>query len=473
MLGCVPDGQAEGGRLSGGARVFKRAVRIARPAEEVFAWHERPGAFARLTPPWEHVEMISQAGGIRDGARVTLRTYFGPVGQTWELEHRDYVAGRQFRDVLLRGPFASWDHLHRIEPDGARACVLTDTIRYRMPWGGGLAAGWVETMLGRMFDYRHRVTRQDLEGAAEWAGWAGKRVVISGASGLVGAALAARLTAMGVRVVKLVRRPARAEDEVFWDPAAGRIEWGVHAGADAVVHLAGENIAAGRWTAARKETIRRSRIEGTTTLARGLAALGAAERPRVLVSASATGWYGDTGEREAREGDAAGGGFLAGVCAAWEEATRPAEAAGVRVVKLRTGVVLTAAGGALAKMLPAFRVGAGGRLGGGRQWMSWITLEDLVEVIGRALRDDRLAGPVNAVAPETVRNAEFTAVLGRVLGRPAVLPVPAMVLRLAFGQMADEALLASSRVVPGALAAAGFEFRQATLERALRTVLGR
>lgn len=467
------DGEAKGIGMSGEQRIFERAVRIARAAEEVFLWHERPGAFARLTPPWERVEMVSHVGGIRDGARVTLRTYLGPAWRTWEIEHRDYVAGRQFRDVLLSGPFSSWDHLHRIEPDGVEACVLTDTIRYRLPLGGDLAASFVEGMLDRMFDYRHRITREDMERAGDWKDWEGKRVVVSGASGLVGAALAARLTTMGVGVVKLVRRAARAADEIAWDPAAGRIDWGTHARADAIVHLAGENIAEGRWTAARKEAIKRSRIDGTATLARGLAAMGEADRPRVLVSASATGWYGDTGERAAREGDAAGGGFLARVCEAWEAATQPAEAEGVRVVKLRTGVVLTTAGGALAKILPAFRAGLGGRLGSGEQWMSWITLEDLVEVIGWALRDERVRGPVNAVAPEAVQNMEFTATLGGVLGRPTVVPAPAVMLRLAFGQIADEALLASSRVVPAALVAAGFEFRQATLEQALRAVLGK
>ncbi len=455
--------------------VFERKVRISRPAADVFAWHERPGAFERLAPPWQKVRVLAQQGGIRDGARVTLKTYLGPIAQTWEVEHGDYMAGRQFRDRQVRGPFAAWDHLHRIDPDGEDACILTDTIRYRLPLGplGELGAGFAQRMLARVFAYRHRVTRADLESVNRPRRAGIGRVLITGASGLVGQALAARLTTAGCDVVKLVRREPRAPDEIAWDPQGGGVSWGNTAPFDAVVHLAGANIAGGRWTEARKRVILQSRIQGTTTLARALAALPPARRPQVVVGASAVGWYGDTGDGVARESDAVGQGFLAEVCRAWESALEPAEAAGIRTVAVRTGVVLTPAGGALARMLPAFRLGLGGRLGDGEQGMSWISPEDLTEVYCRVMSDGRLAGPVNAVAPGGVSNAEFTAVLGRVLGRPAVLPVPSVALRLTLGQLAEEALLASSRVEPRVLREAAFTFRHPQLENALRAVLGR
>lgn len=290
-------------------------------------------------------------------------------------------------------------------------------------------------------------------------------VVVAGASGLVGRALVAALTARGHRVRRLVRRAPAASDEVRWDPATGACDLGELGEADAVINLAGENLAAGRWTAARREAILRSRVDTTRTLV--AAVKRTARRPEVFINASATGIYGDRGDEVLTEASAAGTGFLADVCRAWEEPLA-ALPAGVRAVALRTGVVLTPQGGALAKMLPAFRLGVGGRLGNGRQWMSWITLDDLVGAIGHVLVDPRCQGPVNAVAPTPVTNAAFTAALGAALRRPAILPVPVFALRLLFGQMADEALLSSARVEPKALLDTGFEFRHRGIETALR-----
>ncbi len=295
-------------------------------------------------------------------------------------------------------------------------------------------------------------------------------ILVAGASGLVGRALVPRLTGQGHRVFKLVRRPAEKSDEIQWDPAAGQFASGALAEADAVINLAGENLAAGRWTKVRRDLILRSRVDTARTLVEAIGR--SAHRPAVFINASATGIYGDRGDEVLTETSAAGTGFLADVCHAWEEPLA-ALPAGVRAVALRTGVVLTPQGGALAKMLPAFRAGVGGRLGNGRQWMSWITLDDLLGVIGHVLTHPECAGPINAVAPQPVTNAEFTAVLGRVLRRPTVFPVPAFALRLLFGQMADEALLSSSRAVPKVLLDTGFNFRQGEIEPALRQLLGR
>jgi hypothetical protein len=296
-------------------------------------------------------------------------------------------------------------------------------------------------------------------------------VFVTGASGFIGSALMRALREAGHQAVAMVRRaPRPGTAEVQWDPA-GPIDGGKFGGADAVVHLAGESVAAGRWNAERKARILNSRVQGTQTVAASMAR--AKPRPRVLVCASANGIYGDTGDQVVTEAEPPGSSFLAEVGRQWERATHAAEDAGVRVVNLRLGMVLSGDGGALPKMLPPFRMGVGGRLGNGRQWMSWITLDDVVALILYALTNESLRGPVNAVAPNPVTNADFTRALGAVLHRPAVFPVPAFAVRVAFGQLADELLLASNRAVPQAALASGFTFRYPEIKGALEHVLKR
>jgi len=297
------------------------------------------------------------------------------------------------------------------------------------------------------------------------------RVAISGSHGLVGSALAPFLTAGGHEAARLVRQPASVGTDISWDPDNGRLDPVRLEGFDAVVHLAGESIAAGRWTPAKKARILESRVAGTRLLSETLAALKAP--PRVLVTASAMGWYGDRGDEPLPEEASSGSLFLSEVVRQWEAATEAARRRGIRVVPLRFGVILSAAGGALAKMLPPFKLGLGGPIGSGRQWMSWITLDDVLGVILHAIRSDTLAGPVNAVTPRPVTNTEFTRILARVLHRPAFFPMPAFAARMAFGQMADELLLASAKVVPAKLEATGYRFLYPDLEPALRHLLGR
>jgi uncharacterized protein (TIGR01777 family) len=294
-------------------------------------------------------------------------------------------------------------------------------------------------------------------------------ILVTGASGLIGSALVSFLTSTGHAVTRLVRSPPKlGERAAHWDPMAGAIEASAFDGVDAVVHLAGENIAT-RWTADKKVKIRDSRVKGTQVLCEALARLAAP--PKALVSASAIGYYGDRGEAILTEDSAPGTGFLPEVCRAWEAATEPAGQHGIRVVQLRFGVVLSAAGGALAKMLPPFRLGLGGVLGTGRQYMSWIAIDDVIGTIQHAIVTDALRGPVNAVAPQAVANREFTKALGQVLGRPTLFPMPAFAARLIFGEMADALLLASARVQPAKLLAAGYSFRYREIEGALRHVL--
>jgi hypothetical protein len=295
------------------------------------------------------------------------------------------------------------------------------------------------------------------------------RVLVSGASGFIGSALVPTLTTGGHSVRRLVRRVPSGEGEYRWNPAAGDVEPSALEGVDAIVHLAGESVA-GRWTEPKKERILRSRVEGTPTLSEAIAVLD--RPPGVLVCASAIGYYGDRGDEQLTEDSASGEGFLAEVVREWESASRPAEEAGIRVVRLRFGIVLGPSGGALKTMLRPFRLGLGGRLGRGRQWMSWVSIDDVVGAIHHALATEELAGVANTVAPNPVTNAEFTKTLARVLGRPALMPVPAPALRLVLGEFAQETL-ASARVIPGRLLETGYEFRYPELERALRHLLGR
>lgn len=297
---------------------------------------------------------------------------------------------------------------------------------------------------------------------------AGRTIAITGASGLVGMALARALRAHGARVLRLVRR-VPGPDEVRWDPAAGTIDAAGLEGVDGVVHLAGEGIASGCWTAARKRRIRDSRVDGTRLLADALA--GLSRRPSVLVSASAIGIYGNRGDELLDESSSPGTGFLAEVGRAWEAATAPAAGAGIRVVLPRLGIVLSRDGGALGRLLPLFQLGLGGRLGSGRQWMSWVSLRDVVRIVVTALDRDDLSGPVNAVAPAPVTNAEFTRALAAAVRRPALFHVPAPLLELVLGEMGREALLASQRVTPGRLLGAGFSFEDPALDGALAGIL--
>jgi uncharacterized protein (TIGR01777 family) len=297
------------------------------------------------------------------------------------------------------------------------------------------------------------------------------RVAITGSSGMIGSALAPFLEQEGHEVVRLVRRQARAADEVRWDPDRGELDRRALKGLDAVVNLCGANLAGGRWTRARKQLLRSSRIAPTRLLSETIA--GLETRPRLLVSASGVGYYGSRGSAWVSESDPPGDDFLARLCVEWEKATEPAADAGVRVVLQRTGVVLSRRGGALGKMLLPFKLGLGGVVGPGTQYMSWIALDDYLGIIRQALEDPGLRGPLNAVAPAPATNRELTKTLGRVLGRPTITPVPPLALRLALGEMADETLLSSTRVRPERLEQAGYRFLFPELEGALRHVLGK
>lgn len=440
---------------------------VKHPIDEVFAWHKRPGAMRRLVPPWQPMSVVAEAESLADG-RAVLGL---PGGLRWIAQHDPtrFDPPHRFVDTLSsQGPatwpariVGRWTHTHEFGevPGGTR---VYDHVEAPVP----------SAALRPMFTYRHRQLADDLA-AHRTAAAAGLRpltVAVSGASGLVGSALSAFLSTGGHRVVRLVRRPAQGPDERQWDPE--RPEPDLLAKVDAVVHLAGASIA-GRFTDAHKAAVRDSRIGPTRRLAE--AAADASEGPRVFVSASAVGIYGyDRKDAVLAEESVRGDGFLADVVTDWEAATAPAAAAGLRVVTVRTGIVQSARGGTLRLMRPLFTAGLGGRLGSGSQWLPWIALDDLLDVYHRALYDSRLAGPVNAVAPHPVRNADYTRTLARVLRRPAIVPVPSFGPRLLLGaQGARELAEADQRVVPAKLQSLGHRFRQPSLDGALAHELGR
>jgi len=296
------------------------------------------------------------------------------------------------------------------------------------------------------------------------------RILISGASGLLGGNLVERLRGHGHEVTRLVRRPAQRDDEATWQPAQGQLDPQVVAAADTVINLSGANVGDKRWTAGYKSLLRSSRVDTTGTIARAINKLPASDRPRTLLQASAVGWYGDTGDTPATEEAPAGSTFLADLCRVWEAAARPAEDAGTRVVLLRTGLPLDEKGGLLKPQMVPFRMGAGAKLGAGKQWVPWMGLADWLGAVEFLLERDDLAGPVNLVGPEPVTNATFTQALAKVLHRPAVLQVPGIALQVALGEFAHEALR-SQRVLPGVLQRAGFPFTQPTVEEALRAAI--
>ena len=457
---------------------FERVSVFDCPADELGAWHFRPGAIHRLIPPWERIDVVREAAPLVDGAIAEIRIRKGPIRTTLLARHECVQPPRRFVDAQQSGPFRSWRHEHTFTEVDGRA-ELRDSIEFELPLGGVgrlLLGGRMLAEIDRQFRFRHERTRADLRRHAELHarfGGAKLRVGVTGASGLVGRQLCALLSTGGHDVVRFVRGKAMGPDEIAWN--ARDVENGVDPksleGLDAVVHLAGAGIADTRWSPDRKREILESRTLGTEAIARAIARCP--RPPRALISASAIGYYGNRPDGVMDEKSARGDGFLADVTAAWEGATKPVEGAEVRVVHARVGVVLTAAGGALGKMLTPFLLGAGGPIGHGRQGFSWISLDDVIGALLFLLRDDSVRGPVNLVAPVALPQRGFAGVLGRVLRRPSFAPLPAPIVRAMFGEMGQRLLLEGALVRPMVLEARGFRFEHGSLEQALRFELGR
>ena len=441
------------------------------PVQELFSWHARVGAFERLNPPWNPVTVTSpHTNGINDGSEIEIAVGPPPLSLRWRIRHSGFQENARFIDTQISGPFSFWEHTHNFSSISESSSQLFDDIRFLAPHPRFLATPFIKSELARVFAYRHEVLRRDLVAHSKWAHTPRLRVLIAGASGLVGTNLAAYLSTAGHSVFTLVRRPPKNGTEIQWDPYAGYL--GSKITVDAVVNLSGENIAEGRWNAAKKTRLWESRVKTTSFLVEKI--LHGEIVTGALLSASAIGIYGNRGDEELTERSVAGKGFFAELGAVWEsEAAKLRSATSCRVASLRFGVIISAKGGALRKMLLPFLCGAGGPLGYGNQWFSWIALQDVLGVVEHILHTPTLQGAINVVAPNPVRNKEFTKTLGKVLRRPTVIPVPAPILRLAVGELADEALLSSTKVSPDSLVESGYTFQFDGLESALRFELGR
>ncbi len=454
---------------------FKKELRVKAPVKEVFKWHERPGALERLSPPWDPLEVISKNQGIGKGTRVEMKIKAGPLPAKikWVAEHTQYEKNRLFQDRQVKGPFKHWVHTHTLVADGKDATVLEDRIDYALPVHplGNLVAGKaIKRKLERIFRYRHETTTRDLADHLSRKGKGPMNILISGASGLVGSSLIPFLTTGGHRVTRLVRRQP-LENERFWDPENRILDLDDMDNIDVLVHLSGENIGQGRWTPEKKRKIIESRNATTSLIAKSISRLK--KLPQVFLCASAIGYYGDRGDEIMTEEHECGKDFISRVCSEWENAAAPAMEKGIRVVFLRIGIVLSPVGGALQRLLPLFKTGLGGKMGSGEQFMSWISMDDLIGTIYHAINDDSLFGPVNIVAPHPVSNLELTRTLGKVISRPTLFTIPASLIKMLFGEMGKEVLLAGTRVEPKKIMASGYRFRHPELEVALRHLLGR
>jgi len=449
---------------------FTKSSNISAPVESLRDWHFRPGAFGRLNPPWEKARVLSEPGPLVDGFRAVIEVTAGPIKQLWTADHE--ITGDGFIDRQISGPFARWEHHHQFQATGPKTSRLTDSITFRLPLGAPgrlFGESFVRKKLERMFDYRHAVTGADLARAARNPPPQSLRVLVTGASGMLGRPLCAYLETQGHEVHRVTRR-VTGPDEIAWDPEAGTFDLPAGAAYDAAIHLAGENVADARWSPEKKRRILESRRLGTRLFARTLAAM---ERPpTVLVSASGSGIYPHDGEIH-DESSEVGDHYLSQVCRVWEEETAPAKEAGIRVVLARIGVVLSPTGGALQKMLPVFLAGAGGPIGSGKQRLSWIAMDDVLDLLHRATFETSWEGPVNLTAPEPITNRDFASTLARVLHRPSLITAPAAAIKTIFGEMADETLLADLAVVPRRLFSLGYSFRFPDLDSALRHLLGR
>ena len=502
--------------------IFEYHSHLPQPRTEVFDWFSRPGAIVRLWPPFGGRVRRPPSDGLNPGSQTLLsvglpgraglagtalsavvgsRIPGSPRAEVpWRARHTQLDPGRSFTDVMESGPLASWRHHHSFSDEGP-GCQMRDTVEYSLPapLANRCAARALDVPaeLSRIFDYRTAQLKDDLALHHTFRDVAPLTVAVTGATGLIGTQLCALLESGGHRVLRMVRHRPRHDGEIQWDPASGTLNPEDLAGCDAVVHLAGHPIG-GRFTEENKRKILESRRTGTDLVARTLAELASDGRTRTLVSASAIGYYGahphhpnpsrdahdpqggpdsqgsgDGLPRPLTEQDSPGDDFLAQVTWVWEEACRPASDAGVRVVNVRTGLVLTPAGGLLAQFLPLYLAGVGGPLGD-REQQSWIGIDDIVSIYAFALLNDRVEGPVNAVAPEPVSARQFATTLGRVLHRPSLVPVPSLGPALLLGpEGAREIAQADQRVSSAHLESLGYQFRHRDLESQLRHVLGR
>ncbi|MFN5470301.1 MAG: TIGR01777 family oxidoreductase [Pirellulaceae bacterium] len=459
--------------------VFRSLLPVSR--EAAFAYHEWPGALGRLLPPWQSVTATPPTNGLKDGSQVRLTLRMLGIPLHWLAVHEGYNPPELFVDTQASGPFAFWRHEHHFqEGPTAGTSILEDQIAYRLPLAFAshpLAGRWVDRQLASMFAYRHRITQSDLLRQSQLAVHRGKRVAVTGATGLIGSIVCQLLESIGCYVIPVVRtggataRVDTTRDTLRWDPARGLLDPAKASGLDAIIHLAGKSLASGRWTVRSKEQMWSSRVDATQLLANQLA--GLAEPPKSFVSASGVGIYGDCADRWCAEDAPPAEDYLGRMAFQWEAASEPLRKRGVRIAQGRLGIVLSPQGGALHAMLPIFRLGLGGPLGAGDQYWSWVERSDAAAAFVHLALEPGCEGPYNISAETPETNRRWTQAIGKAVGRPAILPAPAFALRCAMGtEMANSMLLSSTRADGARLRLAGFQYAFSGLAETLNYCLG-
>ena len=460
---------------------YKSELEVPVPVDQLFSWHENPGAFERLTPPFEPVKVKKRKGGI-DGGEVHLQMNLGPIPLPWVARHHDYIKNEQFLDEQVSGPFASWNHAHLFEKIDAKSSKLIDKIDYKLPFGtvGKTFGGaFAEQKIKQMFAYRRNITKNDLVSQSKYSG-SQLNIAVTGGSGLIGSQLKPYLTTAGHSVENIVRGR----------PQNGELSWNLEnktmsnlSGKDVVVHLAGEPISKPLggmiplpWTKWKRNEILRSRVEGTKLISEHIASLN--NPPKVMICASAVGYYGDRGEDLLSESEESGDDYFSHVVSEWEKAAQPAIDAGIRVVFLRIAPVMSPLGGALQVLGNAARLGSSPPVAGGKQWWSWISLDDVVDVIYHSIINEKLSGPVNVASPNPVRQKEWASTLAKVIwGRfgplTGLIPVPGFVLKTLLGEFGDVLALSSIKIDSSKLLDSGYKFRFENLEDCFRHLLGK
>ena len=460
---------------------YKSELEVPVPVNQLFSWHENPGAFERLTPPFEPVKVKKRKGGI-DGGEVHLQMKLGPIPLPWVARHHDYIKNEQFLDEQVSGPFASWNHAHLFEKIDAKSSKLIDKIDYKLPFGtvGKTFGGaFAEQKIKQMFAYRRNITKNDLVSQSKYSG-SPLNIAVTGGSGLIGSQLKPYLTTAGHSVENIVRGR----------PQKGELSWNLEnktmsnlSGKDVVIHLAGEPISKPLggmvplpWTKWKRNEILKSRVEGTKLISEHIASLN--NPPKVMICASAVGYYGDRGEDLLSESEESGDDYFSHVVSEWEKAAQPAIDAGIRVVFLRIAPVMSPLGGALQVLGNAARLGSSPPVAGGKQWWSWISLDDVVDVIYHSIINEKLSGPVNVASPNPVRQKEWASTLAKVIwGRfgplTGLIPVPGFVLKSFLGEFGDVLALSSIKIDSSKLLDSGYKFRFENLEDCFRHLLGK
>ena len=447
--------------------------------KEIWDWYNSPGAFRRIMPEWEGIRPIN-AGALRDGEETIFKVSLGPIKQKWIARHHSVVEGESFADRMMKGPFGAWNHQHKFIPGKDGVTTVSDNVEYKLPlhiftgWSAGLT---VLPRMRQMFHFRSTRVTKDLLRIQATSDKPRQKVLVSGSTGMIGLQLCAFLEAAGHDVYRLMRKTTKLPPDVNssnvirWDDLSGKILEGDMNGFDTVIHLAGAGIGDKRWSKKRKKLIRDSRVIPTQNLSKVLASLD--KPPKALLCASAVGFYGNRGDEVLDEQSSRGEDFLSDICSEWENASQGAKDAGIKVVHLRTGIVVSPLGGALAKLLLPAKMGGGGPIGGGRQMQSWISLDDQIYAIHHLMMTDSSEGPYNLTAPNPVSQKQFAKVLGKVLRRPAFMPLPGFVMRIMFGEMGKKLVLEGQDARPNRLLDSGFEFTYTDIESCFRNCLGR